>query len=125
LANVIEKVVSASSAHRVPAALIASRLYSQPRRAVGATRGRAGGRGAAGGGKGRLNFLYSLALFLDLTIGIIACIEAVLAISPVVTFRKELAILIVVLYQARDHPELIGLVNLLLTILVVYQAGPV
>jgi hypothetical protein len=72
-----------------------------------------------------LNFLYSLALCLDLTIGIIACIEAVLAISPVVTFRKELAILIVVLYQARHHPELIGLVNLLLTILVVYQAGPV
>jgi hypothetical protein len=35
-----------------------------------------------------LNFLYSLALFLDLTIGIIACIEAVLAIAPVVTFRK-------------------------------------
>jgi hypothetical protein len=84
---------------------------------VGAARGRAGGRGAAGGGKGRLNFLYSL--FLELTIGIIACIEAVLAISPVVTFRKELAILIVVLYQARHHPELIGLVNLLLTILVV------
>ena len=93
------------------AILIASRLYSQPRRAVGAARGRAGGRGAAGGGKGRLNFLYSLALFLDLTIGIIACIEAVLAISPVVTFRKELAILIVVLYQARHHPE--------------HQAGPV
>ena len=91
---------------------IPSRLYSQPRRAVGAARGRAGGRGAAGGGKGRLNFLYSLALFLDLTIGIIAGIEAVLAISPVVTFRKELAILCsVVLYQARHHPE--------------HQAGPV
>ena len=109
----MENVVSASSAHRVQAILPA------------AARGRAGGRGAAGGGKGRVNFLYSLALFLDLTIGIIACIEAVLAISPVVTFRKELAILIVVLYQARHHPELIGLVNLLLTMLIVHQAGPV
>jgi hypothetical protein len=58
-----------------------------------------------------LNFLYSVGLFLDLTIGIIACIEAVLAISPVVTFRKELAILIVVLHWARHHPELIGLVK--------------
>ena len=48
------------------AILIASRLYSQPRRAVG--------QGAAGGGKGRVNFLYSLTLFLDCTIGIVACI---------------------------------------------------
>src|SRR6516162_3662806 len=31
-----------------------------------------------------LNSLYPVALFLNLTIGIIACIEAVLAISPVV-----------------------------------------
>ena len=50
---------------RVPAALIASRLYSQPRRAVGAARGRAGGRGAAGGGKNRLNFLYSFRILLQ------------------------------------------------------------
>jgi hypothetical protein len=49
----------------LPAALIASRLYSQPRRAVGAARGRAGGRGAAGGGKGRLNFLYSFPILLQ------------------------------------------------------------
>jgi hypothetical protein len=61
LANVIEKVVSASSAHRVQAILPA------------AARGRAGGRGAAGW-KRPCDFPILTHPVPDFTIGIIACI---------------------------------------------------